>query len=53
MDRAKKEAGLGDVEMIELYPAEDFVLDKANVRHLWEVPPPLCDSLPGFHRGSS
>lgn len=53
MDRAKQDAGLGDVEMIELYPANDMVLYKENVRHLWEVPPPLCDNLPGFHRGST
>lgn len=38
--QVKRECGLGDVHAIEFYPADDQVVDVANMRHLWLLDEP-------------
>jgi hypothetical protein len=38
LQRLKREAGYGDQEAVEVYPADADVVDVANIRHLWIVP---------------
>jgi hypothetical protein len=41
LQRIKREIGFGDVAAIEVYPADDDLVDVANVRHLWIPNEPL------------
>lgn len=41
LQRLKREAGFGDREAIEIYPADADVVNVANMRHLVVVPEPL------------
>lgn len=43
LQRLKREAGYGSHDAIEIYPADVDVVNVANIRHLWVMPP---DSLP-------
>lgn len=38
IQKCKRECGLGDLEAVELYPADRDVVDVANMRHLWLLP---------------
>ncbi len=38
LQRLKREAGFGGLEMVEVYPPDADVVDIANIRHLWIVP---------------
>lgn len=42
LQRLKSEAGFGDHEAVEIYPPDEYVVDVANIRHLWILP----DRLP-------
>lgn len=35
LQRIKNECGYGDVDAVEIYPADDDVVNVANMRHLW------------------
>lgn len=39
LQRLKRECGRGDVDAVEVYPADRDVVDVANMRHLWLVEP--------------
>lgn len=43
LQQIKNEIGRGDTWAVELYPADDEVVDDANMRHLW-----LLDAPPDF-----
>jgi hypothetical protein len=38
MQRLKNEAGFGDCWAVEVFPADDEVVNVANIRHLWLLP---------------
>lgn len=38
LQRLKRECGRGDRDAIEAYPADDDVVNVANMRHLWVMP---------------
>jgi len=35
LQRIKNEVGYGDADAVEIYPADDDVVNVANMRHLW------------------
>ena len=37
LQRLKREAGFGGLEMVEIYPPDADLVDVANIRHLWIV----------------
>src|SRR5690606_15920558 len=41
LQRLKSEAGFGDLDAVEVYPAASDVVNVANLRHLWVFPAPL------------
>jgi len=42
LQKLKRQAGYGDREAVEIYPPDEYVVDVANIRHLWILP----DRLP-------
>ncbi len=40
LQRLKREAGYGDLDAIEIYPADKDVVNIASMRHLWILPGP-------------
>lgn len=38
LQRIKREVGFPDVAALEVYPADEDVVNVANIRHLWIVP---------------
>jgi hypothetical protein len=38
LQRLKREAGYGDYDAVEVYPADRDVVNVANMRHLWILP---------------
>ncbi len=38
LQRLKREAGFGDYEAVEVFPADVDVVNVANIRHLWLFP---------------
>ena len=40
LQRLKREAGYGDRWAVEVYPADDDIVNVANMRHLWLMPSP-------------
>lgn len=44
LQRVKRECGFGDREAVEVYPADEDVVNVANLRHLWLLPEPLTFS---------
>jgi hypothetical protein len=38
LQRLKSEAGYGDKDAVELFPADGTVINVANMRHLWILP---------------
>lgn len=44
LQRVKSECGFGDVDAVEVYPADRDVVNVGNLRHLWlmEVPLPFA-----------
>jgi len=38
LQRLKQEAGYGEREAVEIYPPDGYVVDVANMRHLWILP---------------
>lgn len=43
--RVKNECGFGDLDAIEVYPAESRLVNVANMRHLWVMEKPLVFGL--------
>ena len=41
LQRLKAECGFGDRDAVEVYPAEQDVVNVANFRHLWVMDEPL------------
>lgn len=41
LQRIKSQIGLGDRDAVEIYPADQDVVNVANMRHLWLVKEPL------------
>lgn len=41
LQAVKAQAGFGDRDAIEIYPADADVVDVANMRHLWVLPEPF------------
>lgn len=41
LQRLKRECGLGNVDAVEIFPADIDVVNVANMRHLWVLPEPL------------
>ena len=41
LQRIKREAGYGDWNAVEVYPADSDVVNVANMRHLWILPEAL------------
>jgi hypothetical protein len=39
--RLKREAGYGDLDAVEIYPADKDVVNVAAMRHLWILPEPI------------
>src|SRR5882757_1329974 len=40
LQRLKRECGRGDKDAVEVFPAEAYVVNVANMRHLWVMPDP-------------
>lgn len=38
IQRLKREAGFGDRDAVEVYPADSDIVNVANIRHLWIMP---------------
>lgn len=38
LQRIKRDVGLGDYWAVECFPADEHVVDVANMRHLWVLP---------------
>jgi hypothetical protein len=41
LQRVKRECGRGDLDAVEVFPADRDVVNVANMRHLWIQPHPL------------
>ncbi len=41
LQRIKSEVGYGDVDAVEIYPADGDVVNVANMRHLWVMDAPV------------
>lgn len=41
LQELKRQAGFGDRWAVEVYPADESVVNVANMRHLWLMPEPL------------
>lgn len=41
LQRIKNECGYGDVDAVEIYPADSDVVNVANMRHLWVMDAPV------------
>ncbi len=41
LQRIKSEIGFGNVDAVEVYPADRNVVNVANIRHLWVMPEPV------------
>lgn len=41
LQQIKRECGYGDADAVEVYPADDDVVNVANMRHLWIMDQPL------------
>lgn len=41
LQRIKSEVGYGDADAVEIYPADDDVVNVANMRHLWVMAAPV------------
>lgn len=39
LQQVKRDCGRGDVWAVEIYPPDQYVVDAANLRHLWLLPP--------------
>lgn len=48
MQRIKREVGYGNDWAVEIYPADEHIINVANMRHLWLLPEP-----PKFGWGNS
>lgn len=42
LQRLKRECGRGDKDAVEVYPADDAIVNVANMRHLWVMPEPIA-----------
>lgn len=42
LQRLKRECGRGDLDAVELFPADADVVNVANIRHLWFPPEPVA-----------
>ncbi len=41
LQRLKREVGFGERQAVEIYPADEHVVNVANMRHLWVLPQEL------------
>lgn len=41
LQRLKREAGYGESDAVEVYPADSDVVNVANMRHLWILETPI------------
>lgn len=50
LQEGKRDLGFGDCLAVEIYPPDAEVVNEANIRHLWVLPPGVPVSLLSLRR---